>query len=182
MAEEIFADAYAIHTFKLYDKEHDLVLGDRLKHGCVQNLITMAFWELGKELECGSSPMIEWKRLFAGNQVTPDAPAYILQAADMIVYDNLTREERAVIDAEDIFIQDTLAREHFVYNEGRAEGVAIGAEERAALEAKSAEHEAQSANLKAQLDAVIRNLKAAGMDASDICKDTGLSAADVAAL
>jgi hypothetical protein len=120
--------------------------------------------------------MLQWHHLFSGNQVTPDAPAYILQAANMIVYDNLTREERAVIDAEDIFKQDILAREHFVFNQGYADGV------KEALEAQHAALEAECAELKAQINNGVRALKARGVDTSAICKSIGLSAEEVAAL
>jgi predicted alpha-1,6-mannanase (GH76 family) len=124
--------------------------------------------------------MIEWKRLFEGNQVTPDAPAYILQAADMIVYDNLTREERAVIDAEDIFIQDRLAREDYVYCEGVALGEARGEVRGIAIgEAKGADERAE---LKTKLDNTVKRMKADGMDTAAICHYTGLSADEVAEL
>jgi predicted transposase/invertase (TIGR01784 family) len=126
MVEDVFVDEHAVHLYELYDRKHGLLFGENSRQAGSPNPVTITFWELGKNLESSSADMLQWLKLFNGEELDKDAPGYIKQAAHMIAYDNLTREEQEVIDWADIREQDRKQREADIRRESLAEGVELG--------------------------------------------------------
>ena len=68
----------------------------------------------------------EWFSYFKTGQVSENAPDYVLEACEKASYQNLQEEEKDVISARERAEQDALAREHYVWHQGKTEGRALG--------------------------------------------------------
>jgi hypothetical protein len=190
LGEQLFyCDKDAKRTVSLYDVEHARHLCDgAYGYDADMRLFSLTFLELCKR-EGAYGNLIHWLDFFNGATLSADAPGYIHEAQRLVSIVNLSEEEYKMISVEERREQDRIARDEWVYLEAFAEGKAEGAEERAELkaqsaelEAKSAELEVQSAKLKSQLDNAVKFMKVSGMDTAAICKNTGLSAEDIAEL
>jgi predicted transposase/invertase (TIGR01784 family) len=111
MSSKAFNDPYAIRSYKLYDEEHGMGYGDGFKRKGAGGLLTLAFWELCKELDGSRPNMLEWSRLFSGREPGGGAPAYIRQAAERLAFESLSKKEREVISYAEILEQDRIQRE-----------------------------------------------------------------------
>jgi len=121
MAENEFEDDNPIHKFKLYDRENEMYYRGKSE----QEVITMMFLEL-KKSSCKMDKNIrEWFNYFNTIDVAKDAPGYIQEACKLADY-NLSDKEVEMISARQRAIDATLAREDYVWDEGKAEGKAEG--------------------------------------------------------
>jgi len=122
LVENEFEDTNPIHTFHLYDKEHDLSYKSRYD----EELITMVFLELEKSSGKVDKNIKEWFEYFRTGEVSEDAPKYMQQACEVASCHNLEREEMDMISAREKAEQDALAREHYVWMQGKEDGKAEG--------------------------------------------------------
>ena len=137
---EFMDDENPIHTFHLYDTEHNLPY--RNIHN--QDLVTMVFLELKKSSDAMKQNIKDWFLYFKTGEVTEEAPDYVKEACHVASYHNLRREEKAMIDAREKAEQDELARYYYIMYE--TEKKMLEAKEKA----REAEEKAREAEKKGE--------------------------------
>ena len=117
-------DAEALRIFELYDPKRSKSFGKKL--------LRFGYFELSKP-EVETANQKHWQDYFNTGVANPDAPDYIKKASSIIDWLNLTEEERTVFSTLERLEANDLAERGYVYEEGKAEGIALGKTEGIAL-------------------------------------------------
>ena len=138
LENEFLEDDQPIHHFILYDKENEMIY-KKVNH---QDLLNIVFLELKKSSSKMQGNIKEWFDYFMRGEVSEKAPNYVQEACKVASYQRLSKKEKDMIDAKEKREQDAIAREMYVWGEGRAEGKAEGKAEIISLMAsKGKSHE-----------------------------------------
>ena len=120
MENEFLEDNQPIHIFTLYDRENQLIY-KKVNH---HELLNIVFLELKKSSAEMQVNIKEWFDYFLRGKVSKNAPQYVQEACREASYLSLSEEEKSMIDAREKARQDAMAREAYVWLEGKAEGKA----------------------------------------------------------
>ena len=120
MENEFLEDNQSIHMFSLYDRDNQIIY-KKVNH---HELFNIVFLELKKSSAEMQTNIKEWVDYFLQGEVSEDAPKYVQEACKAASYLSLSEEEKGMIDAREKARQDALAREAYVWLEGRADGKA----------------------------------------------------------
>jgi predicted transposase/invertase (TIGR01784 family) len=142
-------DGDALRTFTLYDVIHRSVYGDG-----PLGLLSLTFFELGKEPDPAKANLGFWRMMFRGGRLPDDAPAHIRKAQGMADRVNLSEEEVEMITAHEKAVLDYNSALDYARDEGEA---------------------------RSKLEIARRSL-AKGIPIEDICEITGLDRATLEGL
>jgi len=90
-----------------------------------EDLVKIAFFEFRKEVKDNTN-LKYWRDYFLGADMPEEAPSYIHKALDVLIYDNLDEEEKAVVDLQEKFDAIRDAEIYYSWDQGKAEGIIEG--------------------------------------------------------
>jgi conserved hypothetical protein (putative transposase or invertase) len=122
LENEFTEDDSPIHQFKLYDNENKLYYQNVAK----EELLTLVFLEIKKSSSAMKENIKAWFDYFRTGEVAKDMPKYLQDACKVAKYQNLEEVEKDMISARQKAIDGALAREDYVWDQGKAEGKVEG--------------------------------------------------------
>jgi hypothetical protein len=157
--EHFDQDKDALRVFTLYDKLRNKEFpGD---------FINLAYFEVSKP-NIETERQRHWRDYFTTGAVSDNAPDYIKRASDIIVYDNLSKEEKTVLSVRERNEQQFLSERYTAIK--RAEALA---------EARG-EKRGEKRRFEDAKKAIL--LIKQGTSVTEVSKQTGLSAVEVRSL
>jgi predicted transcriptional regulator len=158
--EKYFEDAHPLRIFRLHDPMRGLTFEP--------SYLNFGYFEPSKA-EC-TNELTEnqgyWRDHFLGESISPKAPNYIREAAELLEYVNMTKEERDMIDWADKVKEDLksdiLSAVHFAREEVREEV-----------------REEEAAKAKAERLKSAQKLKTRGFNNADIADILGMSEEEI---
>jgi len=124
LGERLFDCEHAYHMFRLHDRAHDELLG--------WEPVRIGFFELTKQSDTQARG--DWREFLLTGKTGPDMPRYLQEAARVIDYVNLSREERKVVD----LLEKARVDQESLLRGARAEGLAEGVRENQLANARAA--------------------------------------------
>ena len=118
VSNEFEEDNNPVHRFRMYDIENNLLY----QNAEGQELINMVFLEIKKSSDEMKTGLKDWFDYFLNGEVTTKAPKYLQEACWVAEYNNLDKEEQAMISAKEKAEQDAGAEREYIWQKGRAEG------------------------------------------------------------
>jgi predicted transposase/invertase (TIGR01784 family) len=116
-------DADALRSYLLYDILHQQSYCDALG----LEMLKLTFLELTKRPV--TQRIADWANFFKGKKPRRDIPGYIKEAYELSNFQNLSREERDMISAEERAEQRQKSHDHYVMTEGTKQGLEQGRQE-----------------------------------------------------
>ena len=121
VSNEFKEDNNPVHHFRMYDIENKLLY----QNADGQELISMVFLELKKSSDEMKRGLKDWFDYFLNGKVATEAPEYLQEACWVAEYNNLDKEEQAMISAKEKAEQDAGAEREYIWQQGRAEIISL---------------------------------------------------------
>ncbi|MDR2106084.1 MAG: Rpn family recombination-promoting nuclease/putative transposase [Coriobacteriales bacterium] len=103
-----------LRSFTLFDTTYSV--------GLNEELVRMVFLQLPKAALEGQEAIGHWLSFFRGDTCSCDAPDYIRKARCVVEYNNLSGEERTMIDYAEMSREDAKAARLYAWEEGFGQG------------------------------------------------------------
>jgi hypothetical protein len=154
--EQYFEDTIPLRIFQFHDPKRGLTLEP--------SYLNIGYFEPGKAKsgDALTDHQAFWRDHFLGHHISAKAPNYIREAAELLEYVNMTKEERDMIDWAERVQEDYKCDILYAKHEGRAEG-----------------RDEEAVKAKAELLKSAGKLKTKGLSTADIVDALGLTEQEV---